>query len=257
MQLVGQLPELSFAKNTIEFKKLREYDLTNPEEHKFFDQSLGMILSSAANLSGIKQEISEPNKKDVFQLIMLRFKGLSLEEISQAFKYDRFGIFGDVTQHFQLFNSEYVGTILNKYKKWLTDIRIKNNLPIAKQLDQTNDLTEEKKNEIVKSGVIRVYKEFLTTGCVPEGSGHVYDTLYDLGVLPVHTVEFREAVKSIAIRELKSDYKKKGVRSGIKKALAAIEQNQNQIKAKCKQVVLNQFFSDLQKEETNIETIIK
>ncbi|WP_159427056.1 hypothetical protein [Formosa haliotis] len=79
---------------------------------------LGYIFSRVAILSGFKGEIPEINKEDITDLLLTRFKTISLNELSFAFKIDRHGYHGDPTPHFQLFNAEYVTKVLNRYLKY-------------------------------------------------------------------------------------------------------------------------------------------
>jgi hypothetical protein len=129
--------------------------------------------------------------------------------------------------------------------------------PKAKILQIENTISEEEKLKILKNGVIRVYKEFLKDEIVPNGSGHIYDTLYELKLLPPHTKEYRDAVKKIAIRTLTKDAKKTGTTSEVKHALKEIKNNRGGIKGKCKEIILNQFFTDCKQRNVNLENLIK
>jgi len=44
-------------------------------------------------------------------------------------------------------------------------------------------MSEKEKNELIKSGVKRLYNEFENIGVVPPGNIHLYDYLYDKGLL--------------------------------------------------------------------------
>lgn len=72
-------------------------------------------------MSGVKSEISELVKQDLLKLITSRFKELSFEEIYKAFELERFNAYDTKTDHFQLFDANYVSEILKKYKNWLID----------------------------------------------------------------------------------------------------------------------------------------
>lgn len=90
------------------------------EERK---SGLGFIFSRVAILSGFKGEIPDINKQDITDLLLTRFKTISLNELSFAFKIDRYGYHGEPTAHYQLFNAEYVVKVLNKYLDYKQNIK--------------------------------------------------------------------------------------------------------------------------------------
>lgn len=109
-------------------KEIREYreprlQLRNLDP-KVRSAGLGIIFMKIANFSGLKGEIPDINKEDITELLMTRFPTLSLNEIQYAFKIDRYGYHGDPTQHFQLFNAEYVVRVLNKYLEYSHKVKI-------------------------------------------------------------------------------------------------------------------------------------
>lgn len=110
-------------------KEIREY---TKEHHQLRNldadlrsAGLGYIISRTATLSGFKGEIPEINKDDISELLLTRFKTISLNELNFAFKLDRHGYHGEPTQHYQLFNAEYVARVLNRYLKYKNEIRIR------------------------------------------------------------------------------------------------------------------------------------
>jgi len=140
-----------------------------------------------------------------------------------------------------------LGEVMNAYRQ---------QKPKSKPLQIENTISEEEKLKILKKGVIRVYKEFLETGIVPNGSGHIYDMLYDLKLLPAHTQGYRDAVMKIAIRTLTSNARKTGTPSEVKHALNEIKNKRGGIKGKCKEIILNQFFTDCEQRDVILEDLI-
>ena len=69
-------------------------------------------------LSGIKEPMDDVTKQDIKEMILMRFKALSFDEISYAFKKERYGDLGDRTEHYQLFDAKYVSEVLDKFVKW-------------------------------------------------------------------------------------------------------------------------------------------
>lgn len=86
-------------------------------------QAIGLIITNQAILVGYKGEIDSLIQLDIARLLTTRFRTFSLEEINYAFQLDRFGYHGDPTSHYQLFNTEYVVSIMNRYIKWKENIR--------------------------------------------------------------------------------------------------------------------------------------
>ncbi len=180
---VGDLKEISFARKTVEFTKMKEL------ESQSISDGLALIFVKVANYAGIKEPISEINKQDIKELLLNRFSSLSLEEIEYAFKLDRYGVFGEPTKHFYLINSEYVSQVLNKYKAWLTKIRIDNDLSISKPVISESNVSESEKIELIKSGVEKCYNHYIEFDTIPDGYLYVYDVFYDLGYLTTDTKE--------------------------------------------------------------------
>lgn len=141
-----------------------------------------LVIVKISNLTGIKNAISDINKQDIIKLIDTRFKNLSLEEINYAFELERFGKLEPRTQHFQLFNAEYVSEVLGKYKKWITKIRFENNLKLSKEKEQ-NKITQEEKELIIWQGVIDCFEHFNSTQEIEDGRVWVYEHLDELGLL--------------------------------------------------------------------------
>lgn len=85
--------------------------------------ALGFIFASVAILSGFNGEIPDINKQDISELLLTRFKTIRLNELNYAFKIDRHGYHGEPTQHYQVFNAEYVAKVLNRYLKYKQEVR--------------------------------------------------------------------------------------------------------------------------------------
>jgi len=239
------LNEIGFAKTTPELSKIKEMDLSNQDEKKYLQQGLSMIFTKSCNLIGLKDPISNINKLDIVEMILSRFKGLSLEEIDYAFRIDRYGNHGEPTPHYQLFNSEYVATVLGKYKNWLRKTRENNNLPISKPTEE-KALTEDEKAMLIVNGIIECFEEYSTTGCIPVGKAYVYDILYKRGLFPVHTKRFREHIKRKAIRKrYKSRENPNTDRKSLKSILLQIQSKQSNQTVLCKEIILGTFFKKL------------
>lgn len=89
-------------------------------------------------------------------MIFSRYSGLSLQEIDFAFRHNRYS--GEPIPHYQQFNAEYVSLVLNRYKAYIKQIRVENNISLSNiQIDRT--FTEEEKSKIHEEFLLLVYNE--------------------------------------------------------------------------------------------------
>lgn len=123
MELASNMSRKEFVVST--FKRIDRYD------SKEMKQNLIVTLQTIATLSGIKSEISKADMADIVKMILKRFKQLSFEDIGIAFEMERYNEYDEKTQHFNLFNAEYVSAILKKYQKWKSKYRNDHNLSIS------------------------------------------------------------------------------------------------------------------------------
>lgn len=208
----------------------------------FLSEGLMFLFTRIANLCGIKQAIPQINKDDIKALILLRYKNLSLEEIDYAFRLERFGVYHQRTQHFQVFDASYVSQVLDNYRAWLRKLRAVNHL-LAYTPKRVPELSEAQKQKIIRQGIVAAFEYYKTQGDIPIGSSYVYDHLYALGLLPIHTESFRKAVKRKAMRNL---YRKGAAKQNrpLKRTLRAIQRgHQDSFRVECKYIVLRSFFS--------------
>ena len=142
--------EFDFAKKTIYFPTLKKLKETT-DGKEVISNEFAFLFTRIANLSGIKEAISDINKSDIKELLLTHHSGLSIEEIDYAFKLDRYS--GEPTPHYGLFNAEFVAKVLKKYKIWLNEKRTTYNLPISlpqeTQTSKPNPETRLKLIEIV------------------------------------------------------------------------------------------------------------
>lgn len=146
---------VTFAKRVKYFKKIRNI---NEQDARIY---LGLILTKAAFFAGVKDPISDLNKKDISEMIMTRYSGLTLEEIDFAFKHNRYS--GEPVQHYQLFNAEYVAIVLKNYKNYITQLKFDNNISISEPPKLKNYSSEEKE-KIDEDFLKMVYNELRECG---------------------------------------------------------------------------------------------
>lgn len=78
---------------------------------------LEKIFYGDGTVKGIKSLPKGIILDDILQMILRKYSRLMLDEISLALQMDRYGEIPK-TEHFQLYNSEYVNAILQKYCEW-------------------------------------------------------------------------------------------------------------------------------------------
>ena len=199
----GNLPAVAFVNNIPKQTKIRfiiKEDL---------GPALGLIFQNLSLLLGIKDPISQINKNDIKKLILSHYSNLSLEQIVYAFELERYGQLQPKTKHFQFINAEYVASVLSKYKNWVAKIRFDNNIPLPTNQPkyQNPTLSEKEKIDIMISGALRVFNEFLETDVIKPGNTHIYDFLIE--DLKVHQFTDKEikGAESLSVRKLKEESK--------------------------------------------------
>lgn len=242
---VGALTPIPFAKNVLNLVKIRDLDQVD------INQGFAMLFTRISNLIGIKEEISAINKTDISEMIVMRFKGLSLEEIDYAFKLERYGAYDDKTGHFQLFNAEYVSTILLKYKKWLQKTRFENNIPLVLEQKKVIEISEEEKEKFVLEGLKNSFELYQTEGSF-DGVGrlYLYEYLYDKNLLPKDK-QTKDLVMKHAVKNI--ERKRKAALNKFEKAKFEIytrkKENTSVVIVECKRISIVRFFDKFQSYE--------
>lgn len=219
---------------------------------------IGAAMVKAAGHIGIKT-IDLPNKQDISRMILSSYSDLTIEEIYKAFELERYGSYEDKTEHFQLFNSEYVAAILKKYRKWKQDTKIHHNISPPQKLPE---ITDSQKKEIVDNGIIRVFNEFKETGEMPEPCSHIFDELYERKIIrdgqtPGEQAYYQRKYSEAAVqieRELKSENtgSLQELRT-IKEELDKIGQNNSdKVILRIKKLILIDLFTRLIDSNTHI-----
>ena len=217
-----------------------------------------MIFVRVANLAGIKDPITSINKTDIFDMIKTTYANLSLEEINRAFTMERYGKFEDTTEHYQLFNAEYVSKILKKYIKWLSYQRERHGIS-AFQIEENMEPSNEEKEAMTRNGLIDNFEYFKKNGSVGIGRTWSYELLYAKKLLPKHTEEMRESIKSDALDRIKQQ-KETAVKPRDKKriiaALKEIAEGKNQMKTECQKIILERFYGSLMIDKKELKDLI-
>ena len=146
-------------------------------------KELGHLYSYQTKAYKINEEMTQIDKTEIKQLILRRFKRLSVNELYYAFKMHRMGEFGQEVKPYGSISISFVSTILDMYVEWKRQIRQKNNLELPGSGVNREQSPEEKKKWIVR-GVLNAYDAYQEHKMLPSGTRYVYDVLYDIGLLP-------------------------------------------------------------------------
>lgn len=249
------LSEITFLKDTHLQTKIRNadgYELTKSLAHWITETSFAL---------GIKDPISKFNKSDVVGLVLNKYKNLSVDELYYAFKMERYGNLEPnlknepwVTPHYQMFNAEYVGKVLDKYRNWKRKMSIEHEIsaPIKKKSQ-----TDAEKQYWINRGVLSCLECFEADRMVPFDKIYVYDILYDDGHLSTDVV-FKKQMYEDAKLVLQMEYsEKKALNIKEKKEFKAILDNIHikgnaKVISKAKELVLNKFFRELTANEEKL-----
>ncbi|TDD77093.1 hypothetical protein [Flavobacterium caseinilyticum] len=169
------LAPVQFLKSNLDNKKLRERT-TEPD----IKITIGTMLIKIGTLAGIKNEIDSLVGQDIMRMILTTYADLTLEEIYKAFELERYGSFEDKTEHFQLFNADYIAKILKKYKNWKLNMKMNHDISKNSTL-QLAAVTEGQKEQILIDGVNRVFQEYQETNTISDPSEYIFDFLVEKG----------------------------------------------------------------------------
>lgn len=204
---------ISFIKSNYGYPKLRNRQ-TEPEI-KFL---IGAALLKSAMHLGIK-DIDDIHKPDIMNALFSHYSDLTLEEIYKAFELERFNVYEEKTEHYQLFNSEFVTAILKKYRAYKHKIRTEHNILPGK--DSKKELTPEEKEQLVVDGVNRAYDEFKETGTIEGLTEYIFDFLVEKSKIKTKgspaLVEYYEDKLTQAKEQLKKETEKAEPKSRTEK----------------------------------------
>lgn len=240
----SNLNEVAFVRET--GLQTRIKDISGYEISKQF----GILFTKLSVAGGIKGEISDFDKRDIKEMILRRFKNLSLNEIDYAFKLERCGDYGDRIEHYQLFNAEYVSKILDRYREWKRNVKLRHNIS---EVQKKPELSEKEKMYWRNRGVSTSLEIYQSEKKIPINYTYVYDILYE-DYLPKDAEYKRKKYESAKLL-LQMEYSEKEATTReenkeIKNFLNSLEVKGNdKVKVRAKQLVLEEFYRNLLKDE--------
>lgn len=228
----------------VEFIKQNKGDLRDLKKNIDTISMFGVILAKISILGGFKDSIDNLNREDILDLVALKFKELSMDEIYYAFQLERFGMLDVQIEHFQLFNSIYVGRVLFKYKKYKAEkIRIHS---IKKQeMEKQKKPSEEETKKLENKHITESLLHYQSTGKIL--FPYLYLVLYNRNELPEHTSEFKKQIRETAIDYLKRQRSNPTNKIELRTLTNKINGKES-ITSVVKEIVLKQYF----KSKTNI-----
>lgn len=242
---------ISFIKNT--FRDVKIKDRINDESTSVV---LNAIITKIIALSGIKDGISQADADDINEMIHIRFGFLTVDEILKAFQLERFGMYESRTEHFQLFNSVYVSTVLEKYIKWKADLRDKHKInPETLLLSKENQLSDYQKVEMVKSGLIEEFESFCENGDLSEVTAYLFDFLVRHGFIKMKNQsnakyydDKLKLARQLVLSESKAKLAEVNISPSLKSNLRTVVENiedasNSAVIIKMKELVLKEFFT--------------
>lgn len=149
-----------FIKENFKYGKIR--DLKN-EDYDQAKQFIRIPLERHYTLIGLKGEMDQILGHDIINLILNHFSALTPLEINKALELERHGQYEQRTEHYQLFNSEYISEILKKYLKWKQKIRDDFNITHL-SLEQPQEMTQREKDQTRAIFLKLVFEEIQQKG---------------------------------------------------------------------------------------------
>lgn len=230
-----------------------------------FRMMLGLALTKICALSGIKSQVSQFDGEDINKMILNAYNDLTLEEIYKAFELERYRVYEEKTGHFDLFNADYVGAVLKKYKNWKQSTKQHHNISPPQSIPE---MTESQKIEIVNKGIIRVFDEFKSTGEMPEPNNYIFDELHERGLIKggetpelqayyqKRFVQAGEEVKAELSVEGKtfSKLERRAISDEIQKVVSGTS---DKVIARTKKIILSEYFKKLMDNGQHISEILK
>ena len=246
----------SLAEKRFKSPSLKAVEAENKQVLRVF---IYMLISSTTLKCGHKIESDKIlASTDLFLEELEDYPHLTIKEIEKAFKDGYKGNYG-----------EYYGLNVLTFITWI-DFYIKNvrMSELAKhRLNEPKqaalpELSESDKEDIIKSGCKRCFSEFLESGYVRSGNLHIYDYLNSKDLINLSEKEISD-INILAIKHVKSEFNPANERGKFQKKQYAdmlknfnSDDNNARIESKINALKLQQFFKNLKKNKTIIETLL-
>lgn len=255
---------ISFLNKNYEFIKIR-----NRKTEINISTLLSIMWNRIGVLSGLKNQNNHEIAQDITNLIFSYHSELTLEEIYKAFELERFNIYDTKTEHYQLFNAEYVATVLKKYKNWKLQMKTIHKIEPIKEIVMLPEKTSSEIKETMSNAIVRKFNIYKELKEIEIPFVYVFDELTQRGIIKTPTnntpkllkyyEKTLERAKSMALAEVKNQSSDKfSDKVSIKTQIKEIESgNIDKAKILVKKIILTDFFKKHISENTDFESFIK
>jgi hypothetical protein len=213
---------------------------------------IGGWITQTSMLMQVKNPIDNFIKQDIINMLTGYWSILSFEEIIKAFELERFGVYSEKTEHFQLFDCNYISSVFKKYQKWKRENKLEHN--IKSETTETT-MSEDEIKQILVNAVNNKYQEFLETGDISNPIIGVFQELIDCKILKMPNSEtpklevYYQNILEIAKEQVKLEQESKSSidkmeRQTIKSELEKIQNGTSaKIEIRAKKLVLIDYFT--------------
>lgn len=249
IELNNNRPAQVFLKENYLYKKIRERD-TEPH----FKNLIGAMMVKISGFAGIKEGIADFDKRDIMKMMLGRYSDLTPEEIWKAFELERYGGYPKKSDHYQLFNANYVSDVMVKYRQWKHEMKMTYSIqPPRKTIELLAEITPEGKDQLLKSGIVAAFEAFKKTGTIESPFVHYFDFLLEHGYIKgwetPELLKYYQRVHVRAEQQLTEEYAEKtsaqkSERIQIKEDYAKILNGTSpKIEVRKKLIILTEYFT--------------
>jgi len=235
-----ELSEVSFIKDT-----LNQTLISEVKDSVQIINEISRWIGETALMMKVNGAVPQHHKIDIKEMVLMRFKNFSFDELYYAFKMERFGVLGEKTTHYQSFDAEYVGKILDKYLEWKREVkRIRNISNTEKRVETTT----EERSVIREEFLQNIYADLKERGYC-EDAWLLFDELEKNGKLLIGNSRKKEIYQEQKVKylnQLKLKVLDRDIKTKIKRIISSEEQGQTnaEIKRRSKSFSVSDHLSD-------------
>jgi len=235
-----ELSEVSFVRDT-----LNQTLISEVKDSVRIINEISRWIGETALMMKVNGAVPPHHKKDIKEMVLMRFKNFSFDELYYAFKMERFGVLGEKTTHYQSFDAEYVGKILDKYVEWKREVkRIRNISNTEKRVETTTEERSVIRDEFLQN----IYADLKERGYC-EDAWLLFDELEKNGKLLIGNSRKKEIYQQQKVQylnQLKLKVLDRDIKTKIKRIISSEEQGQTnaEIKRRSKSFSVSDYLSD-------------
>jgi hypothetical protein len=235
------LSNSEFLKNSYSFMKVREL-----KKDVNFNFLVAGWATRTALLMGIKEPIPQFTKADIMTMITSYWNMLSIEDMVKAFEMERFNQFKEQTEHFQLFDANYISKIFKKYAEWKSKTKIEMN--ISNESEEM-ELSQEAKDNLVREQINNSYIAYMDDFTIPLVPNIKFDFLVECGIISVanEMAGYYAKKRNQAVEQIKEKYNHENAKTELERktlirdAMLILNSEKN-LDFKVKEIVLLEYY---------------